>query len=247
MAEINTINQSNFLGDVSVKTHVRLILLHPVSPPGKAEGPFTTAPRPYLLPKTQVDEIYCAGAPSAINDAATAERVSPLVVAKARWAESEGYDAVVVGCMIDPGVQEAKRVISIPIIGIGEATRTVAPLIGINPGHIYPEGIPVLELATDREKTYSELVKVSRWLIAKRGVDVLIPNCGYLGGLAHRLQSEVGVPVLPNVDIGLKMGELLAALNVHPEQPWVSATKSPKWIQMVSRIAWQMRHWIRRK
>jgi allantoin racemase len=170
-----------------------------------------------------------------------------LVIAKAKWAESQGYDAVVVGCMVDPGVREAKQAVNIPVIGIREATRSIAPLVGRNLGHIYPGRIPVLELATDEEKTFSELVKVSRWLVAKRGVDVLIPDCAYIGGLAHRLQSEVGVPVLPNVDVGLRMAELFATLNVRPEQSWVQATRAPKVIQILSHIAWQVRHWLRRQ
>ena len=89
-----------------------------------------------------------------INDSESAKRVSPLVVAKARWAESQGYDAVVVGCAVDPGVSEAKRAVGIPVVGIGEVSRSVATLMGNKPAQIYPNGIPVLELAADEEKTY---------------------------------------------------------------------------------------------
>ena len=84
------------------------------------------------------------------------------------------------------------------------------------------------------------LVKVGKWLITKRGVDVLIPNCGYIGGLAHRLQTEVGVPVLPNLDIGIKMAELLATLNVRPEQPWVKSTRATRIGMVLSRIVWHI-------
>lgn len=246
MDEMNIFNQTTFLGQLSVKSHIRILLVHPVAPPGESEGPFTTSPRPYLLPDTRVDEVYCIGAPPSINDPVTIQRASPLVVAKAKWAESQGYDAVVVGCMVDPGVRKAKEAVKIPVIGIRETTRAVAALVGRNVGHIYPEGIAVLELAMDEEKTFSELVKAGQWLITKRGVDVLIPNCAYVGGLAHRLQSELGVPVLPNVDIGLKIAELLATLNVLPEQSWVQATRAPKAIQILSRFAWRMRHWLLR-
>ncbi len=246
MGAANKTDQKRFVGKLTVKSCVRILLLYPVAPPEDAAGPFMGTARPYLMPTTQVEELYCPGAPLMINDAVSAKRVSSLVVDKVRWAESQGYDAVVVGCAVDPGVSDAKRAVGIPVIGIGEASRTVADLMGNRPAHIYPGGIPVLELASDEEKTYHELVKVGRWLIRKRGVDVLIPNCGYISGLANRLQAEVGVPVLPNLDIGLKMAELLATLNVRPEQPWVGATRATRMAMVLSRIAWQVKQWTHR-
>lgn len=45
-------------------------------------------------------------------------------------AEKEGYDAAVVGCFLDPGVVEARSVVSIPVVGPGEATLHYACLLG---------------------------------------------------------------------------------------------------------------------
>ncbi|MEW6034636.1 MAG: aspartate/glutamate racemase family protein [Chloroflexota bacterium] len=45
-------------------------------------------------------------------------------------AEKEGYDAAVVGCFLDPGVAEARSVVSIPVVGPGEATIHYACLLG---------------------------------------------------------------------------------------------------------------------
>ncbi len=242
---MNKANQNRFVGTLNIKSCVRILLLHPVASPGFSDGPFVGTFRPYLMPTTQVEELYCQGAPLTINNPDSVKRVSPLVVAKAQWAEAQGYDAVVVGCTVDPGVSEAKRAVGIPVVGIGEVSRAVASLMGNKPAQIYPVGIPVLDLAEDEEKTYHELVKVGKWLIRKRGVDVLIPNCAYIGGLAHRLQAEVGVPVLPNLDISIKMAELLATLNVRPEQPWVRTTRATRLVMVFSRIAWQIKHWTR--
>lgn len=239
-------DRDNFIGTLSFRSQVRLLLLYPFPPPQNEEGPFVCTENPFLMPKTQVDELYCIGAPSTYSDSHDIEKASPIVVAKAKWAESQGYNAMVVGCMVDPGVQEAKDAVNIPLIGIRESARAVALLIGKNIGQIYPEDISVFALSADEEKTYSELVKAGRWLITKRGVDVLIPNCAFIGGMAQRLQSELGVPVLPNVDIGLKIAELLASLNVRPEQSWVEAERAPKVNQILSRMAWQMRHWFLR-
>lgn len=45
-------------------------------------------------------------------------------------AEKEGYDAAVVGNFLDGGVTEARSVVSIPVVGPGEATLHYACLLG---------------------------------------------------------------------------------------------------------------------
>ncbi len=44
-------------------------------------------------------------------------------------AEQEGYDAVVVSCGADPGVQEARGLVDIPVVGVLEATVHFAAMI----------------------------------------------------------------------------------------------------------------------
>jgi allantoin racemase len=45
-------------------------------------------------------------------------------------AEEEGYDAAIVGCFLDPGVREAREIVNIPVIGVGEPTLCFAQLLG---------------------------------------------------------------------------------------------------------------------
>lgn len=217
-----------YAGKLKIEQSVKLLLLTPISPKDGNEGPFPLVPRrEHLLPSTKVDEMYCKGAPRV-----AAKEVAPMVVAKSKWAESQGYDAVVVNCMLDPGVAQAKRAVQIPVVGIREASRAVASLVGRYPGIIYPYQIPVLELAADEEKTFRELVKQGQWSIAKRGTDVIIPGCGYLGELSQRLQAELSVPVLANIDIGLRVAESLAVLGVYSPKKGVKA----KGIARISRV-----------
>ncbi len=51
------------------------------------------------------------------------------VVEGAIWAEKEGYDAVVLGCWADP-LWEAREVVSIPVVGIGEAAMLLSTMLG---------------------------------------------------------------------------------------------------------------------
>jgi len=52
------------------------------------------------------------------------------IIEKIMEAEKEGFDAALVGCFEDPGVREAREVVNIPVIGIGEASMLLACMLG---------------------------------------------------------------------------------------------------------------------
>jgi len=52
------------------------------------------------------------------------------IIEKIIEAEREGYEAVLVGCFEDPGVREAREIVDIPVIGIGEVALLQACLLG---------------------------------------------------------------------------------------------------------------------
>lgn len=45
-------------------------------------------------------------------------------------AEKEGYDAFVIGCDLEPGLEEGKSMLSIPVVGISEASYHLAMMLG---------------------------------------------------------------------------------------------------------------------
>lgn len=45
-------------------------------------------------------------------------------------AEERGYDAVIIGCYCDPALREARGVVDIPVIGLSEASMSVAQMFG---------------------------------------------------------------------------------------------------------------------
>ena len=52
------------------------------------------------------------------------------VLNKMMQADEQGYDAVAIGCFLDPAMQEAREVVSIPVIGLGETTMLMACMYG---------------------------------------------------------------------------------------------------------------------
>ena len=177
-------------------------------------------------PATRVDEVYCPEAPAAIDNSGTARAAAPHVVTRVRWAATQDYDAVLINRMLDPGLAAAQAAVGIPVLGLKQANTSVALLVGANPGIFDPEALTVAEYRRDPQHTYALLRDAGRRKVNFQGADVLVPNCAYLGGLAASLQEELGVPVLANRDIALRMLELVANYRLRPEAEWVDARRS---------------------
>jgi allantoin racemase len=52
------------------------------------------------------------------------------VLNKIIQAADRGYDAVAIGCFLDPAMQEAREVVSIPVLGLGETSMLMACMYG---------------------------------------------------------------------------------------------------------------------
>jgi Asp/Glu/hydantoin racemase len=52
------------------------------------------------------------------------------VLNKVMQAEASGYDAVAIGCFLDPAMQEARELLKIPVFGLGETSMLAACMYG---------------------------------------------------------------------------------------------------------------------
>ncbi|NPV69540.1 MAG: hydantoin racemase [Firmicutes bacterium] len=77
-------------------------------------------------PSLEVTSRCITAHPEGVHDELTEGTASPLVVELALAFEHEGFDAVVVSCAGDPGVEGARQKLRIPVIGAGEATAALA-------------------------------------------------------------------------------------------------------------------------
>lgn len=158
---------------------------------------------------------------------------------KIRKAEEDGYDAVVIGCFYDPGLREAREIVSIPVIGPAEACMHVAATLGHKFSIIVGrrKWIPKMEsnayvyglekkIASFREIKFSVKrmgeepgkMKESIYDEAKRameedGAEVIILGCTAESGFVKELNQRLGVPVLDAVVISWKFAEMLADLH----------------------------------
>jgi Asp/Glu/hydantoin racemase len=95
----------------------------------------------------------CTGAgPLGIRCADDARAAAPFVVRAIVAAEKDGFDAVIVDCIDDPGVEAARAVVRIPVVGAGEALRAA----------IAAAPAPVCELSGDDLRAMDDADVVSR-------------------------------------------------------------------------------------
>jgi len=75
----------------------------------------------------------------------------------------EGHDAAIIGCFNDPGLQEARESLGIPVIGVGEAGMLLACMLGRNFGvvTVRKKLIPVVEENVRRYGLESRLIRNS--------------------------------------------------------------------------------------
>lgn len=167
----------------------------------------------YVRPDTQVDFINIDYGPASIESRYDHDMAAPFVIQKAEWAEKNGYDAVVVSCMMDPGVKASKEALNIPVVGPSEAARQIAGILGEKVATIYPRGITVLELHENPEKTYKVLLDNAKKALAE-GAHVLILGCTGLTGIGKKLQTELGVPVLEGEGLALSIAQMLVDVGL---------------------------------
>ena len=221
-----------------------MLVISPIDPVDGMEGPFpvTSRERDNLLPQTEVDEVLCKGAPVPICGEQAIQKVIPMIAEKARWGELNGYDAVVINCMVDPGVRQISQELKIPVIGAGRAARGLASTVGDRPTTVFPNSVHVNELSSREEQTLEELQTVSQRQIKTRGVDAVVLNCAYLGGAAGPLQDRIGVPVMPTTEIALRTAETIVLLGILPTRPEVAANRISTFRQMVFRAKDRFNH-----
>lgn len=175
-------------------------------------------------PGCKVTNEQIAQGPASIESAVDEVLAAPGVVDAAIKAEADGAKAVVIDCMLDPGLDAARETVSIPVIGCGEAAMRAAgaPFAVVTVlqrqerafGDLARKyglaeaitgtvgiGIPVLALETERENAIAATIQGSKTAIAG-GAEVIIFGCTGMLGFAEEVSAALGgarvIDPLPN-------------------------------------------------
>ena len=194
----------------------------------------------FLSPGVELETRSDYGGPESIESMWEEYLSVPGTMDLAVRLEREGFDAIIPGCFGDPGLDGIREIVSIPVVGPGQAGMTVAAMLGhrfsivtvveniIRPlenlallhgyasklASVRQIGIPVLELNNDPDYTYQRAIEVCRETIEKDRADVLVMGCGTLSFRSEELAAELGVPVVNPLRAALRMAELYVSSGI---------------------------------
>ena len=163
------------------------------------------------------------------------------LIRKAIDAEHNGYNAIVIGCFYDTGLEVLRELLDIPVIGICEASVHIASMLTAGKFSILigrrkwmPKmaenvrkyglesrtaswrivnlSLGHMEDHSVRDRTKEVILKEAKKAVEEDMAEVIILGCTELAGLSKEIQDELGVPVLDPVTIGIKVAELRATL-----------------------------------
>jgi allantoin racemase len=155
-------------------------------------------------------------------------------------AEQQGFDAAVIGCFYDVGLQAAREVAErMVVVAPCEASVHIASTLGDSFSIIVgrrkwiPEmrenvirygmgerlasfksvDLGVLEFHQDEEETARRFIRVGREAIERDGAEVLVLGCTATYGFYRELQEELEVPVIDSMIAAFKTAEFAAELK----------------------------------
>jgi allantoin racemase len=155
-------------------------------------------------------------------------------------AEKNGFDAAVVGCCLDPGVDIVRELVKIPVVGAGEATfYTAAMLTAGKFSVIVPDrsgipriavvarncglesrvaswralGLSVPELMNGGQKVADLLLRAASTAVGEDLAEVICLGCTAFSPYASDLKRQLNVPVLDSLLTGVKMAEFRVSLS----------------------------------
>jgi allantoin racemase len=193
--------------------------------------------------ETELTVVNPAAGPAAIESAEDEALAIPPMLDLIREAAPR-HDAVVIACFSDPGLDDARRIVSIPVVGIEESSLHLAAQLGrrftiltsraarvpAKIAHVARLGLSsrlasvrplemgVLEMDADPERAVARILEVGGGAVREDGAEVIVLGCAGLAGHAATLGPTLGVPVIDPSPVALATAEMLVRLQLRQRQ-----------------------------
>ena len=154
--------------------------------------------------------------------------------------DSADFDAVVIACFDDTGLDAARCVTDKPVIGIGEAAYSMAGMLankfsvvttlarsvpalehnlmkyGLDRrcARVRSSEVAVLDLEDDSSGAYEKIAAEIARAIADDKAEAIVLGCAGMTDLANKLSQQFGRPVLDGVACAVSLAESMARLQL---------------------------------
>jgi len=189
-----------------------------------------------------VSAVTCLGAPPAIQGPEDADLAKPILLENLRKCEMEGVDLCVISCFDDPGLTEATKQSSIPVLGIGRSAFTLAslmpekfavlttvqeavPTIEVNLNNyslmqfcenVVASNIPVLDFEKHPEKSKIKMEKIIEKLLESSQLGSIVLGCAGMADLAEDFREKFKIPIIDGVAASALLGVSLLGVKNGP-------------------------------
>jgi len=191
-------------------------------------------------PDTELTVVCAERGPETIESAYDEAFAIPPTLERVKKANQEDYHAIIIACFSDPGLEAAKEISKIPVIGIEESSLHMAAMLGakfsvITPRrqripskreHVHMRGLDyflasvrsldlsVAETDAEPEKTKKRVLEVAQKAVDEDGAEVIILGCAGMAGYAKEIERKLRVKVLDPSAVALKVAEAMADLGL---------------------------------
>lgn len=189
-----------------------------------------------------MDAWEVTGGPASIESAYEEYLSVPGAVERVVEAERLGFDGAVLGCFGDPGIDAMREMVSMPVIGPGEASMLFAASLGHRFGIVtvldsvvpllerlaWQVGVdrklasvrsihvPVLELGQDPDETLERMVQEGEAARDRDRADVIVMGCMSMAFQERQgeMTARLGIPVVNPLHAAVKLMQALCALGL---------------------------------
>jgi allantoin racemase len=228
----------------------KILVINPNTNP-KNTKVIADAIEPFVPDGTKVDSVSPARGPVGLESYYHNYLASVNVHERIVQAEKEGYDGVVIACYGDPGIEGAKELVDIPVVGITEASYAYARLLSTKflvvvsaatavprqiryikslgiPDFQYdvrPIGLTVLGVMSDRMSAKDLIANNCKVALEETNSELIVMGCSGFSGLRADLEKQLKVPIIDPVVAGVHMCDSLIRMGL--AQSKVSTYKTP--------------------
>lgn len=229
---------------------MRIMMVNPNTNP-KNTKVIADAISPYRKRDLQVDVVNPEKGPLGLESYYHNFLAAVEVLKLIEDAEKQGYDGVVIASYGDPGIEAAKELVNIPVVGITEASYALARILSTKflvivsadtavsrqvrylkklgiPDHQYavrPIGITVLGVMADRVSAKDLIAKNCEQSLKETNAELIVMGCSGFSGLRSELERQLGVPIIDPVVAGVHVCATL--VNMGLSQSKLSTYRTP--------------------
>ncbi|MFJ4037064.1 aspartate/glutamate racemase family protein [Microbacterium sp. NPDC090007] len=229
---------------------MRILLINPNTSRAMT-AKIADAARGVAGPGIEIDAV-CPATGAAAIETHLDEIEAAAAVAELVAADRDGgspADAYVIACFGDPGLDAARELVTVPVVGIAEAAMHLAAVSGRHFGvvttlsrtlgrardlvarygmerscvSLAATGIPVLDLEDTTSAAVATIAGLSAEA-AEGGADVVVLGCAGMADLCAELTARVGVPVVDGVAaaVGVASGMVRMGLGTSKRDEYAS-------------------------